>query len=76
MSRCRKGSNPDFICTSYKAASNRSTRLLLLEIVAEAWLKDHQELKDFTAGFGPKQKCECSICEKAREAMRLKRERG
>lgn len=76
MSRCRRESNPDLICTSYKTASNRSIRLLLLEIVAEAWLKDHQELKNFTAGFGPKQDCNCPICDKAREAMRLKHDRG
>ena len=70
MSRCRKESNPDLICTSYKTASNRSTRLLLLEIVAEALLKDHAATirEQYGEGFY----CECSICDKAREAMRLK----
>lgn len=44
-------------------------RLALLEIVGDAWLKDHQELKNFTSGFGPKQECTCKICEMAREAL-------
>lgn len=76
MTRCKSESNPDMICASYKTISNRSTRLLLLEIVAEAWLKDQQELKNFMTGFGPKKECDCPMCGKAREALRLKHERG
>ena len=70
MSRCKRDSNPDLICTSYKTASNRSTRLLLLEIVAEGLLKEHAER--ISEQFGEGFYCECSICDKAREAMRLK----
>lgn len=70
MSRCRKGDDPDRICTSYKTASNRSTRLLLLEIVAEGLLKEHAE--NIREQFGEGFYCECPICDKAREAMRLK----
>jgi len=46
-------------------------RTILLEQIAESWLKDHQELKNFTNGFGPKQICSCSICQKARLALGL-----
>lgn len=72
MTRCRRESNPDLICTSYKTVSNRSTRLLLLEIVAESWLDGHKKLY---AELGLDIECQCSVCEKAREAMRLKHER-
>lgn len=70
MSRCRRENNPDLICASYKTASNRSTRLLLLEVAVEGYLKEHAEsIKDqYGEGFY----CECPFCDKAREAMRLK----
>ena len=70
MTRCRREGNLDIICTSYKTASNRSTRLLLLEIVAEAFLKEHEN--NIQETFGEGFYCECPTCEKAREALRMK----
>jgi len=72
MSRCKRESNPDLICTSYKTASNRSTRLLLLEIVAEAWIDGHKKIY---AELGLDIECQCAICDKAREAFSLKHNR-
>lgn len=74
MNRCCRESNPDLICISYKVFSNRSTRILLLEIVAEALLMEHAE--SIREQYGEGFYCECSICNKAREAMRLKHDRG
>lgn len=45
-------------------------RTILLEQVTQAWLKDHQGLKNFMSGFGPKVECGCVVCEKAREALK------
>lgn len=74
MSRCKRESNPDLICASYKVASNRSTRLLLLEIAAEAFLKEHDDT--IREQYGEGHFCECDACNKGREAMRLKHSRG
>jgi hypothetical protein len=74
MSCRQRERNPDMICASYKTISNRSTRLLLLEIVAEAFLKEHSDSIRETYGEGFY--CECATCDKAREAMRLKHIRG
>jgi len=52
-------SDPDMILVSYKSASNRSTRLLLLEWGAEMLLEAHGE-------------CDCEICRKFKEAFKLK----
>ena len=60
MTRCRKEQDPDLICTKYSVASNRSTRLLLLESAVETYLKEHGEA------------CTCGACDKARLAFELK----
>lgn len=69
--RCPAKNDPDIIHVSYKSASRRSTRLLLLEIVAEALLKEHQENIDNCYGED-RFFCECDICDKARKAMEIK----
>lgn len=71
---CAQSELSDILCTAYLAGMARqkeleSIRLEILESIAEAWLKDHQELKNFTSGFGPKQKCECSVCKKVRSVI-------
>lgn len=60
MTRCRREQDPDLICTKYSVASNRSTRLLLLESAVEIYLAEHGD------------ECQCLACNRAREAMRLK----
>jgi len=60
MSRCRKEQDPDLICTKYSVASNRSTRLLLLEMAAEYIRGVHTY------------DCRCFACVKIAEAFALK----
>ncbi len=47
-------------------------RIVLLERVAEEYLEEHRQMKNFLAGFGPKSVCGCPWCEMARKALSLK----
>ncbi len=40
-----------------------------LVFIAHRLCKEHQELKDFTVGFGKKEPCECEACDKARKIL-------
>ena len=46
----------------------------LVAALAKALLKEHEELKKFTAGFGQARACECETCTKARRLVELLKE--
>lgn len=52
------------VCVTHHHACD--CREKLIQELCKLYLREHKEIKEFTAGFGKREQCECEGCVKAR----------